>query len=109
MTGVDLAGNNVSRTTTTNNQGGYSFENLVAGVYTIQETQPGGGFLDGGERAGTGGGTVTNDTITVALGAASINNDFCELVPARIAVARMSIAITTACLTRVNCPLLEFR
>ena len=53
---------------------------LLAGTYSIVEVQPD-GFVDGGEKAGTTGGTVTNDRITgITLGAGVVSqqNDFDE-------------------------------
>ena len=68
-------------TTTTDANGDYIFPNLVAGTYTVTETQPA-GFGDGPDTAGSSGGTVGNDIISeIVLGAGevSINNDFEEI------------------------------
>ena len=40
LTGTDISGNEVQRTTTTNASGEYRFLNLVPGVYRVQQTQP---------------------------------------------------------------------
>ncbi len=66
--------------TTTNAQGEYAFEGLRPGTYQIREIQPT-GFYDGPERAGSAGGTVSNDLISaIYLGSDvnAINYDFCE-------------------------------
>lgn len=70
LTGTDLNGGSISRTTTTDSNGDYLFENLPAGSYIISEIQPS-GYNDGSETAGSlGGNTSTNDVIaTIALGA----------------------------------------
>lgn len=76
----------VIRTTTTNSQGEYAFENLAPGFYSVREVQPN-GYLDGGESAGSAGGVVSNDLLSnIALGAnvQAVHYDFCELEPAKI-------------------------
>lgn len=82
LTGVDATGATVERTTLTDADGSYSFSDLLAGSYTITETQPA-GYLDGADSAGTAGGTpVEPDTITdVALpaGVDATGYDFGEL------------------------------
>lgn len=66
----------VPRTTTTNNQGRWEFQNLPAGTYEVQLTRPE-GFLDGLERPG--GGTVVplpNSTIgPIPLGIRGLSAD----------------------------------
>ncbi|CRK62069.1 internalin, putative [Alloactinosynnema sp. L-07] len=63
LTGTDAQGNAVDVTVTTGGDGGYLFEGLVGGTYTLNETQP--AFLDGLDAAGSAGGTVTPpDSIT---------------------------------------------
>ncbi|TWT48540.1 SdrD B-like domain-containing protein [Botrimarina hoheduenensis] len=72
------------QTTTTDAQGEYRFENLAPGEYQVRELQPA-GYYDGGERAGTAGGTVSNDLVAgIALGSGqdAVNYDFCEHVGA---------------------------
>ena len=67
LTGVDINGLTVTRTTTTLADGSYRFDGLAlpgpAG-YNITETQPA-GFLDGRETVGSLGGTTTNDSFNV--------------------------------------------
>jgi hypothetical protein len=59
LTGVDDRGAAVSRSTTTDAQGVYTFPGLRPGEYTLNEVQPA-GFADGVDRAGTLGGLVDN-------------------------------------------------
>ncbi|QDT68201.1 Serine-aspartate repeat-containing protein D precursor [Planctomycetes bacterium MalM25] len=73
-------------TTTTNDLGEYRFDGLKPGVYSVRETQPA-GYYDGGERAGTAGGTLADDLISaIALGSDidAVNYDFCEHVGANL-------------------------
>lgn len=67
LSGTDIDGAAVSKTTTTDASGAYSFTGLKPGTYRVDETQPT-GFLDGKDAAGTPfGGTVTGvggDSIT---------------------------------------------
>lgn len=51
LSGVDINGNTVSRTLSSAAGGGYRFADLLAGTYTITETQPP-AYLDGKHRAG---------------------------------------------------------
>ncbi|QDU89881.1 Serine-aspartate repeat-containing protein D precursor [Pirellulimonas nuda] len=83
---IDLLDQNGAfiRSTTTDSQGRYKFEGLKPGSYQVKEHQPE-GYYDGGERAGTAGGQVSNDLITaIAIGSAvnAVNYDFCEKVGA---------------------------
>ncbi len=83
---IDLldAGGNFIRSTTTNELGRYIFTGLRPGTYQVFEHQPE-GYYDGGERAGTAGGVVTNDRVTgITLGSeqAAVNYDFCEKIGA---------------------------
>ena len=61
---TDNAGAAVTRTTTTAADGSYRFDGLLAGTYTLTETQPpapttgSNGFYDGAETRGSAGGTV---------------------------------------------------
>jgi hypothetical protein len=84
---VTLTGpNGLTRTTTTDATGAYAFADLVAGAYTVAETQPS-AYLDGKDTAGSKGGGVTNDriaAITLLAGDDSVNNNFGELKPARL-------------------------
>ena len=62
LTGTDVFGNSVELTTLTGAGGGYAFEGLNAGTYTITQTQPD-GFDDGIDFGGPLS-TVGNDTIS---------------------------------------------
>jgi cyclophilin family peptidyl-prolyl cis-trans isomerase len=81
LTGTDINGGVVNRTSSTASSGAYSFTNLLPGNYTIQETQP--AFtIDGKETAGSQGGTPsTSERIIVtnlAQGTNGANNNFGE-------------------------------
>jgi fimbrial isopeptide formation D2 family protein/uncharacterized repeat protein (TIGR01451 family) len=77
LTGTDVNGNPISRTTTTDANGNYTFTGLPAGEYQIEETQPT-AFQDGQERVGTAGGNATtNDRFsTVPLAAGTNATDY---------------------------------
>lgn len=83
---LDASGN-VIRTTTTDTNGHYRFDDLPPGTYGIHEVQPA-GFFQGCEQVGTGGGTVTGtDTIgqiTIGHGQHETHYDFGERPPASI-------------------------
>jgi len=83
LTGTDIWGNSVSRTTTTNAAGAYGFGGLTAGNYVIHEVQPP-GYLQGTTSAGDRGGQVSGDNITMTLpeGTAAHNYNFGELLNA---------------------------
>jgi large repetitive protein len=66
LTGTDHLGNAVTLTTTTLADGTYIFPNLRPGTYTVRESQPA-GFADGGENAGSAGGTVGNDVVSAIV------------------------------------------
>jgi hypothetical protein len=89
LTGTDDLGNAVSKSTTTNSGGAYSFANLRPSNgtgYTITETQPA-AYFDGKDVIGTPGGTSGNDVfsnIVLNSGVNGINNNFGELVPASL-------------------------
>ncbi|WP_313642842.1 SdrD B-like domain-containing protein [Stenotrophomonas sp.] len=51
LSGTDAAGNPVNRTATTDASGAYNFGDLLAGTYTVTETQPT-GYEDGKHKAG---------------------------------------------------------
>jgi len=63
LTGTDLLGNTVTKTATTDRNGHYEFDGLIAGNYTLTETQPT-GYTDGKDHVGTLGGTLGNDVIS---------------------------------------------
>lgn len=64
LTGTDARGRPVFRSTFTDADGLYTFPSLLAGDYTITETQPA-GYADGEDTPGTVGGTASEpDTIT---------------------------------------------
>lgn len=63
LTGTDSNGDAVDRTATTDSGGNYSFTGLLAGTYTLTETQPS-GFLTATDTVGTAGGTVGANTFS---------------------------------------------
>ncbi len=63
LTGTDDLGQTVLQTWVTLADGSYNFTGLRPGVYTLTETQPM-GIVDGGDTAGSLGGTAGNDIIT---------------------------------------------
>lgn len=80
LTGTDILGNVVSRSTLTSATGAYQFCNLVPGTYKVTESQPP-NYVDGKDTAGSLGGTVTNDMIAdipLGSGANGINYNFGE-------------------------------
>jgi serine-aspartate repeat-containing protein C/D/E len=87
ITLLDASGNVVA-TAVTDANGNYEFKGLRPGQYAVRESQPG-GFLQGGQRAGSGGGNDSvQDTITainLTAGVNLVDYDFCELLPGSIA------------------------
>ena len=79
LTGTDDLGNSVSLSQQTDGDGTYVFLNLLAGQYTITETQPA-GYKQGINSVGTEGGTVSGDRFTVDLAAGhdGLNYNFGE-------------------------------
>jgi uncharacterized repeat protein (TIGR01451 family) len=80
LTGTDASGAPVTRTTVTDSNGNYKFEDLKQGTYVVTETQPV-GYGNGASHPGsTGGAGRTNSNVisAIALPAAgdSINNNF---------------------------------
>src|SRR5690606_34718358 len=76
----------VIATRTTDVNGYYKFDGLPPGSYTVREYTPE-GFFDGGEKAGSEGGDVTNDLISnivLTSGTDAVNYDFCEIPPAKL-------------------------
>ncbi len=87
VTLLDDAGQTVA-TTTTDAEGGYLFDDLSPGTYTLVQTQPV-GFLDGLDVAGSAGGFAENpgdqiSNISLASGTQAVDYNFGELVPASI-------------------------
>lgn len=84
LSGTTVAGT-VTRTTTTDAAGRYSFGNLPPGTYAVAQAQPA-GFLDGLTVAGPAGGAVTSNLITnipLPPGAALEGYNFFELISSR--------------------------
>jgi uncharacterized repeat protein (TIGR01451 family) len=63
LTGRDANGGQVNRTATTNSDGAFTVTGLLAGRYTLVETQPG-NYTDGPELLGDAGGTVFDDVMS---------------------------------------------
>ena len=93
LSGTDLGGTVVNRTTTTDASGNYSFPNLAPGTYSLREpTQPP-NTVNGATLPGTLGGTAstpatTPSTITgivLAVGQTATANNFGEIAAASIA------------------------
>jgi protocatechuate 3,4-dioxygenase beta subunit len=83
---LDAAGN-VLRTTTTDAQGQYRFDDLAPGVYAVRELQPA-GYLEGGQMVGSKGGVASLNLLSqvnIASGDHAVNYDFCELLPISLA------------------------
>jgi uncharacterized repeat protein (TIGR01451 family) len=83
LTGTDLTGAMVSRTTRTIEDGSYLFEDLLPGIYRIEEVQPG-FFPDGQETVGTAGGVAQDNVfemIDLMGGIDGEGYNFAELVP----------------------------
>jgi large repetitive protein len=92
LTGTDLAGQPVTRTTTTDANGNYTFDALPPGTYAVREPNQPVGTLNGVTVPGSTGGTGTAPGITpsaisgITLGVnqTSTNNNFGEIPPASI-------------------------
>jgi len=86
LSGLDLQGNQVTRTVTTDVNGHYTFTNLPAGTYQISEEQP--RYIDASESVGTVSGqtrgeVLDNDVIgniSLAIGETGIGYDFGEIL-----------------------------
>lgn len=79
LVGVDEQNNSVERTTFTNVDGFYKFNDLAPGNYTVTQTQPV-QFVDGLDTLGNLGGDIpANDTLTVELTANGEEYNFGEL------------------------------
>ncbi len=86
---VDLVDENgtVLQTTRTRADGSYEFTGLLPGRYAVREFQPA-GYLQGGQRAGSGGGDASIvdliQSIDVFGGENLVEYNFCELQPASL-------------------------
>lgn len=78
----------VVASTQTDAGGRYRFIGLEPGKYTVRETQPA-GYLQGGQRAGSGGGDTSVPDVISAInlgaGVALVDYNFCEITPGSIA------------------------
>jgi uncharacterized protein (DUF2141 family) len=87
LMGQDFLGNAVNQTQQTDANGDYKFDNLVAGSYTITETEPS-GFLHrvdlAGSQGGTASGTGAITQITLGAGIDGVHNDFGEVKAASL-------------------------
>lgn len=90
----------------TDNDGRYLFDNLVAGRYTVRETQPA-GYLQGGQKAGSGGGDASLEDVISAIdiesGEELVDYDFCEQEPGSIS-GTVFLDSDTDCLQAGNEP-----
>jgi uncharacterized repeat protein (TIGR01451 family) len=81
LSGTNFLGNTVALQATTDTNGQYTFNNLLPGTYSLQQTQPS-GLQDGTASVGTpAGGTVGSNqitTITVNGGVTAVNYNFGE-------------------------------
>ncbi|MDR8014365.1 DUF7933 domain-containing protein [Ectopseudomonas guguanensis] len=84
LTGTDVNGNTVTRTTTTDGAGDFSFTGLPPGIYTLVQPNQPNGLINGSTTAGTAGG-VTSETPSTISGidltstALSVDNWFAEV------------------------------
>jgi uncharacterized repeat protein (TIGR01451 family) len=96
LTGTETTGAPVSRTTTTDATGAYTFNNLLPGTYQLVQTQPA-GLRDGQVNVGTGAtgtpGTNQITAIVLTSGANAEAFNFGELRPALS--KRLFLASTT--------------
>ncbi|HWU99195.1 MAG TPA: SdrD B-like domain-containing protein [Oxalicibacterium sp.] len=89
LTGTDISGNAVSKTTTTAADGSYSFVDLPEGTYTVTQPAPQApGTTNGKTIAGSTGGTPTAPSVPVSVianipltgaNAVSAGNNFAEI------------------------------
>ncbi|WDE05182.1 DUF11 domain-containing protein [Thalassomonas viridans] len=76
LTGTDSTGAAVNLTTSSDNDGNYSFANLRPGTYAIGETQPS-TWGDGLDSVGSAGGNLANDNLSnIVLGAGIGGTDY---------------------------------
>src|SRR5262249_40139907 len=76
----------VIRTTKTDADGNYRFDDLPPGVYGVHEVQPD-GYFDGDEHLGSAGGILDDDLVTDIVlhsGTQATGYDFCEIPPAQL-------------------------
>ncbi len=93
LSGTDSAGRTVTRSTTTDSTGNYSFGQLSPGTYTVREpTQPA-GTVNGSTLPGSRGGSATGvgstpsaiSGVTLGVGETASANNFAEVPAAQIA------------------------
>ncbi|WP_172830093.1 SdrD B-like domain-containing protein [Halopseudomonas salegens] len=80
LTGTSLAGDSITRTTVTEPDGTYLFEELPAGSYSVTQTQPG-GWIDGPVTQGSEGGSPSVnlvDNVQLPPDTAAVQYDFGE-------------------------------
>lgn len=78
LNGTTVAGGSISRQTTTDANGSYTFDSLPAGKYTVVEAQHG-AFVDGAEQNGSGAlvdGASPNDTFIFDINGGVAATDF---------------------------------
>ena len=93
MSGVDSGGNPVARSTVTDASGGYHFDSLPPGTYSLREPSQPAGTLNGLTLAGSSGGTATGAALTpsaissipLAVAQTSVEHNFGEIPPGQIA------------------------
>jgi hypothetical protein len=108
LIGTDDLGNQITGSTQSAADGSYHFNGLRAGNYTINEVQPS-AFLQGATTAGSLGGTVTGDAISVSLPWSSdgTNYDFGEVKPA--VTVPGSGTVSTPTITEPSGPMMSKR
>ena len=93
LSGTDGAGRAVTRSTTTDSTGGYSFDQLAPGTYAVREpTQPA-GTVNGSTVVGSRGGSATGvgtapsviSGVTLGVGESASANNFGEVPAAQVA------------------------
>lgn len=84
LTGTDRNGAPVYLTTTTGGDGSYRFDNLLPGLYRVQQVTQPAGYTDGKDTAGSVGGVAGNeviDSITLVSESNGVEYNFGELLP----------------------------